>query len=104
MPFSPFTVKVLARLEFKLILLLTLSIVNKKKRGAKQSVYMTSATMVIETYDHFFRPKSQLVRYSNRKTMENNDKRWCVIVSATNEETPYEQLLNYWFFFPSRLR
>ena len=54
MLFSPFTVKVLVRLEFKLILLLTVSIVNKKKCGAKQPVYMTSATMVIvQTCDHF---------------------------------------------------
>ena len=72
--FSPFTVKVLFRLEFKLILLLTVSIVNKKKCGAKQPVYMTSATMVIETCDHFFRPKSQLVRYPNCETIGNNDK------------------------------
>ena len=60
--------------------------------------------MVIETCDHLFRPKSQLVRYPNCETIGNNDKQWCVIVSATNEETPYEQLLNYWFLFPSRLR
>ena len=93
-PFSPFTVKVLARLEFKLILVLNVSIVNKKKCGAKQSVYMTSATMVIETCDHCFRPKSRLVRYPNCETIGNNDKQWRVIVFATNEETPYEQLLH----------
>ena len=92
--FSPFTVKVLVRLEFKLILVLNVSIVNKKKWGAKQLVYMTSATMVIETCDYCFRPKSQLVRYPNCETIGNNDKQWCVIVSATNEETPYEQLLH----------
>ena len=50
-------------------------LVNKKKCGAKQAVYMTSATMVVvQTCDHFFKPKSQLVRYPNRKTMGNNDK------------------------------
>ena len=37
-------------------------------------VYVTSATMVIETCDHCFRPKSQLVRYSNCETIGNNDK------------------------------
>ena len=74
MPFSPFTVKVLARLEFKLILVLNVSIVNKKKCGAKQPVYMTSATMVIETCDHCFRPKSRLVQYPNCETIGNNDK------------------------------
>ena len=60
---------------------------------------MISATMVIETCDHLFRPKSQLVRYPNCETMGNNDKQGCVIVSATNEETPYEQLLHNCFFF-----
>ena len=51
----------------------------------------------------FLRPKSQLVRYPNRKTMGNNDKQWCVIVCTTNEETPYQQLhhccLFFFFFF-----
>ena len=60
---------------------------------------MISATMVIETCDHLFRPKSQLVRYPNCETIGNYDKQECVIVSATNEETPYEQLLYYCFFF-----
>ena len=35
---------------------------------------MISATMVTETCDHFFRPKSQLVRYPNCETIGNNDK------------------------------
>ena len=96
--FSPFTVKVLVRLEFKLILVLTLSS-KQKEKGSQAAGYMISATMVIvQACDHCFRPKSQLVRYSNRKTMGNNNKQWCVIVSATNEETPYEQLLHYCFF------
>ena len=55
MLFSPFTVKVLVRLEFKLILLLTVSIVNQKKCGVKQPVYMTSATMVtVQPCDYYF--------------------------------------------------
>ena len=59
--FSPFTVRVLVRLEFILILVLTVSSKRKEKRSQAAS-YMISATMVIETCDHFFRPKSQLVR------------------------------------------
>ena len=98
--FSPFTVKVLVRLEFQLNLVLTVSSKQKENRSHAAS-YMISATMVIvQPCDYFFRPKSQLVRYLNRKTIGNNEKQWCVIiVSATNEETPYEQLLHYCFFF-----
>ena len=74
MLFSPFTVKVLVRLEFKLILVLTVSS-KQKEKGSQAAGYMISATMVIvQACDHFFRPKSQLVRYSNRKTMGNNNK------------------------------
>ena len=47
-------------------------------------------------------PKSQLVRYPNRETMMNNDEQWwtmmnndVLLFSATNEETPYEQLPHY---------
>ena len=78
---------------------LILILVNKKKRGAERPVYMISATMVIvQPCDYFFRSKSQLVRYPNCETIGNNDKQLCVIVSATNEETPYEQFLYYCFF------
>ena len=48
---SPFTVKVLIRLEFKLILVLTVSS-KKKEMGSQAASYM----MMIETCDHFFRP------------------------------------------------
>ena len=55
MLFSPFTVKVLVRLEFVLILLLTVSSKKKKRGLTKQPVYMISATMVIaHTCDHVF--------------------------------------------------
>ena len=53
--FSPFTVKVLVRLEFILILVLNVSSKQKEKRSQEASLYhRISATMVIETYDHFF--------------------------------------------------
>ena len=77
MLFSPFTVKVLVRLEFVLILLLTVSSKQKKRGLTKQPVYMISASMVIaHTCDHvfFLGQKRQLVRYPNRQTMGNNDK------------------------------
>ena len=75
---SSFTVKVLVLPEFKLILLLTVCTKQiDEKRSQAASLYhrIISATMVIvQTCDHFFRPKSQLVRYPNRETMGNNDK------------------------------
>ena len=69
--------KVLVWQIFKLISLLT---VCGKQRGEKRSqaaslYHRISATMVIvPACDHFFRPKSQLVRYPNSETMRNNDK------------------------------
>ena len=50
--FSPFTGKVLVRLEMKLILVLTVSSKQKEKRS-QAAGYMISATVVIETCDHF---------------------------------------------------
>ena len=94
---SPFTVKVLVRLEFILVLVLNVSSKQKEKRNQAASLYDKCNNCDCSTLR--FRPKSQLVRYLNGKTMGNNDKQWCVIVSATNEETPYEQLLHYCFLF-----
>ena len=55
MLFSPCTVKVLVRLEFVLILLLTVSSKQKKRGLTKQPVYMISATMgIAHTCDHVF--------------------------------------------------
>ena len=94
--FSPFTVKVLVRLEFILILVLTVS----SKRKEKWSQQAASLYDKCNDRDCLTLRLSQLVRYLNRKTMGNNDKQRCaIIVSATNEETPYEQLLHYSFFF-----
>ena len=35
---------------------------------------MQLCMVIVQSCDHFFRPKSQLVRYPNRETMGNNDK------------------------------
>ena len=72
---SPFTVKVLVRLEFKLILVLTVSSKQKEKRSQAAS-YMISAAMVIETCDHFLGLKVNwfdTLTVKQRQIMINND-------------------------------
>ena len=90
MLFSPFTVKALVRLEFILILVLNVCSKQIEMRGQTVILYgKCNDGGCSNMRSFFFRPKSQLVRYPNRKTTGNNDKQSCVIVSATNEETPY---------------
>ena len=57
--------------------------------------------VIVQTCDHFFRPKSQLTRYPNREAMGNNDKLMndVLLFLRTNEGTPFEQLYHCCFFF-----
>ena len=72
MLFSPFTVKVLVRLEFILILVLTECSKQKEKRIQAASLYDKCNDGDCSNLLSFFRPKRQLVRYPNRKTMGND--------------------------------
>ena len=77
MLFSPFTVKVLVRLEFVFILLLTVSSKQKKRGLTKQPVYMISATMVIaHTCDHVFF-KAKKVNWFDTLTV----KQWEIMIN-----------------------
>ena len=63
---------------------------------------MQLCMVIVQTCDHFFRPKSQLVRYPNRETMGNNDKQMndvLLFLRPMREHLTSSSIIAVFFFF-----